>query len=83
MNGETYVHRHFKRLDALLYMYNIIFRLTEQGKIDVTKLTLHPVNAGIVDHNIIPDDVLLSDKARLNVLKMLYTDGVVKLPPYT
>ena len=80
MNGATYIHRHFKQLDALLYMYNITFCLTKQGKIDIRKLTLHPINQGIVDHNIIPDDVLISDKAHFNVLKMLYADGVIQLP---
>lgn len=72
-----HVHRHFKRLDTLLYMYNISFMIEDDGRIDITDLTLHPINEGIVDHNIIPEHSPLTDIAKLNVLKMLYADGLL------
>jgi len=77
MTGIKHVHRHFKHLDELLYMYNITFLVADDGCIDITDLTLHPIIDGMVDHTIIPENAPLTAVAKLNVLKMLYDDGLL------
>lgn len=77
-----HVHRHFKHLENLLYMYNITFckDVAVGGAIEILDLTLHPVTAdGIIDHNVIPENVEITSAVKLNVLKMLIADGVIVL----
>ena len=75
-----HVHRHFKRLENLLYMYNITFSVeaADDGHIEILGLTLHPItDDGIIDHNVIPENVQITSAVKLNVLKMLEDDGVI------
>ena len=75
-----HIHRHFRRLGNLLYMYNITFSVEDDGIVRVLSLTLHPVaEDGIVDHNVIPENAEITSAVKLNVLKILYGDGVIVL----
>ena len=79
-HAHRHVHRHFKRLENLLYMYNITFSVEDDGFVHILGLTLHPITAeGIVDHNVIPENVELTSAVKLNVLRMLYADGIIVL----
>jgi len=73
-----HVHRHFKLIEELLYMYNITFSTHEDGCIEIIDLTLHAVSAdGIADRNVFPENVEITTGIKLNVLKMLIADGVI------
>lgn len=72
-----YVHRHLKRLDEVLYMYNITF-CKDNGYIKILSLTLHAITTdGTVDHNVLPDNVEISADIKLAVLKMFIADGLI------
>lgn len=72
-----HVHRHFKRLDEVLYMYNITFS-KDNGYIKILSLTLHAIATnGTVDHNVLPDNMEISADIKLAVLKMFIADGLI------
>jgi len=74
-----YVHRHFKRLEEVLYMYNITF-CKDNGYIQILSLTLHAISTdGTVERNALPDNIEISADIKLAVLKMFIADGLIEV----